>query len=50
MAAFKAGIKTVIIPVANKPDLEEVDQVVKDAIKFVYAEDLSDVLDTALIK
>ncbi|WP_303789524.1 endopeptidase La [Ruminococcus flavefaciens] len=50
MAAFKAGIKTVIIPVANKPDLEEVDQVVKDAIKFVYAEDLSDVLDAALIK
>ncbi len=50
MAAYKAGIKTVIIPVANKPDLEEVDQVVKDAIEFVYAENLTDVLDTALIK
>lgn len=50
MAAYKAGIKTVIIPVANKPDLEEVDQVVKDAIEFVYAENLKDVLDTALIK
>ena len=50
MAAYKAGIKTVIIPAANKPDLEEVDKVVKDAIEFVYAEDLTDVLDTALIK
>ena len=50
MAAYKSGIKTVIIPVANKPDLEEVDKVVKDAIEFVYAEDLKDVLDTALIK
>ncbi|MCR4638094.1 endopeptidase La [Ruminococcus sp.] len=50
MAAFKAGIKTVIIPAANKPDLEEVDQAVKDAIEFVYAEELTDVLDTALIK
>ena len=50
MAAYKAGIKTVIIPAANKPDLEEVDQVVKDAIEFVYAENLTDVLDTALIK
>lgn len=50
MAAYKAGIKTVIIPAANKPDLEEVDQVVKDAIDFVYAENLTDVLDTALIK
>ncbi len=50
MAAYKAGIKNVIIPVANKPDLEEVDQVVKDAINFTYADDLTDVLDTALIK
>ena len=50
MAAYKAGMKTVIIPIANKPDLEEVDQVVKDAIEFVYADDLTDVLDTALIK
>ena len=50
MAAYKSEIKTVIIPSANKPDLEEVDDVVKDAIEFVYAEDLSTVLDTALIK
>lgn len=50
MAAYKAGIKTVIIPVANKPDLEEVDDVVKAEIEFVYAETLSDVLDTALVK
>ena len=50
MAAYKAGIKNVIIPVANKSDLEEVDQVVKDAINFTYADDLTDVLDTALIK
>lgn len=49
MAAYKSGIKTVIIPAANKPDLEEVDDVVKDAIEFVYAEKMTDVLDTALI-
>lgn len=50
MAAYKSGIKTVIIPAANKPDLEEVDEVVKNAITFVYAEELTDVLETALIK
>ena len=50
MAAYKAEIGTVIIPVANKPDLEEVDDVVKNAIEFVYADDLATVLDTALIK
>ncbi len=50
MAAYKAGKKTVIIPAANKPDLEEVDDVVKNAIEFVYADTLDDVLNTALIK
>ena len=50
MAAYKAGIKRVIIPIENKPDLEEVDQVVKDAIEFVFASELKDVFEAALIK
>lgn len=50
MAAFKSGIKTVVIPMDNKSDLEEVDDVVKNAIEFVYAEKLTDVFDAALIK
>ncbi len=49
MAAYKAGIKTVIIPAQNKADLEEVDDVIKENIEFIYAENLTDVLDTALI-
>ena len=48
MAAYKAGMKTVVIPAANKSDLDEVDNVVKDNIKFVYAENISDVLKVAL--
>lgn len=50
MAAYKAGVKTVIIPAGNKGDLEEVDKVVKDNIRFVYAEEISDVLEIALEK
>ena len=50
MAAYKANIKTVIIPVANKPDLEEIDDVVKNSIQFIFAETLADVLDNALVK
>ncbi|MBP3249744.1 MAG: endopeptidase La [Ruminococcus sp.] len=50
MAAFKAGIKTVIVPEENRPDLEEVDDAVKENIKFVFAKELTDVLDTALVK
>ncbi|MDE7364493.1 MAG: endopeptidase La [Ruminococcus sp.] len=49
MAAYKAGIKTIVIPIANKPDLEEVDDVVKNSVEFVFAENITDVLDTALI-
>lgn len=49
MAAYKAGIKTVIIPAANKPDLEEVDDKVKENIEFVYANTLDDVLAVALM-
>lgn len=48
MAAFKAGITTVIIPAANKPDLDEVDEAVKAAVDFVFAEELTDVLEVAL--
>ncbi len=50
MAAYKAGIKTVIIPADNKPDLEETDSVVRESINFVYAENIEQVLDTALAK
>lgn len=49
MAAYKEGIKTVIIPSKNRPDLEEVDDVVKENIEFVFAETIQDVLDTALV-
>ncbi len=48
MAAYKAGVKTVIIPADNKPDLEEVDDKVKAALEFVFAETIEDVLSVAL--
>lgn len=48
MAAYKAGIKTVIVPAANKPDMEEVDERVKANVEFVFAETIEDVLAVAL--
>lgn len=50
MAAYKAGIKTVIIPEANRGDLDEVDEIVKASLEFVFASKLEQVLDTALVK
>lgn len=50
MAAYKYGMKKVIIPAANVPDLAEVDPVVKEAIQFVPAETMETVLKTALLR
>lgn len=49
MAAYKEGIRTVIIPEDNKPDLEEVDDKVKESVSFVFAKTIEDVLDVALV-
>ena len=50
MAAYKAGIKTVIIPAKNRGDLDEVDDTVKAGLEFVFADKLDTVLETALVK
>ncbi|KAI4453240.1 atp dependent lon protease family member [Holotrichia oblita] len=50
MAAYKAGVKTVVIPKENEPDIEELDDVVKSGLRFVIAEDIKTVLETALVK
>ena len=49
MAAYRAGIKTVCIPKDNEPDLDEIDEKVRENIRFVVAEDISTVLETALV-
>lgn len=49
MAAYKAGIDTVIIPEVNRGDLDEVDDVVKTSLKFIFASRLEEVLENALV-
>lgn len=49
MAAYRSGVRTVIIPADNEPDLNEIDPVVKDSLSFVTCSDVQQVLDTALI-
>ena len=48
MAALRHGIRTVIIPLENARDLEEIDQTVRRQLNFVTAEIIDTVLDTAL--
>lgn len=50
MAAHRCGISTIVIPKANVKDLDDVPQAVKDAVTFIPAEKISQVLDAALVK
>ena len=49
MAAFRNGIKTVIIPADNGRDLDEIDQTVRKALQFVLVERADQVLSAALL-
>lgn len=49
MAAYKHGIRTVLIPAANEPDLAELDETVRSAMHFIPCETVAAVLETALI-
>ena len=48
LAAHRAGIKTIVAPNANRADIEEnVPESVKTGIKFVYVENVKEVLHEA---
>ena len=49
MAAYVEGIKTVVVPEANRSDLDKVDEKVKEKINFVFAKTGDDVLKVALV-
>jgi len=49
MAAYKAGMKIIIIPKDNLPDLEEVEQVVKDNVRFVGVSTIDEVLGLVFV-
>ena len=50
MAAYRNGIRTVIIPKDNVQDLEEVDELIKSAVTFVPVSHVSQVLEVILKK
>ena len=50
MAAYNAGVKTVLIPYANLKDLNEIDPLARESLEFIPCKTLADVLDNALVK
>ncbi len=49
LAAYRLGIRTIIIPEANKKDLEELAPVVRQNVEFIPVKDCRQVLKTALV-
>ena len=49
LGAHRAGIKTIILPKANEPDIEDVPEEVRKVLSFHPVETLREVLDIALV-
>ena len=50
LAAYRSGIKTVLIPEDNVKDLDEIDTEAKAALTFIPCSTAMDVLKNSLIK
>ena len=50
LAAYRAGIKTVLVPKDNVPDLEEIDTEARSALSFIPCSTAEDVLRAALAR
>lgn len=48
MAALRTGMRTVILPAENEPDLAEIDQTVRSALHFIPVAHVDEVLAAAL--
>jgi len=49
LAAYRVGIDTIIIPKDNEKDLDKIPKCIKSKLKFILADDISIVLENALI-
>jgi len=48
LAAHRAGVKAVVLPKRNEPDLDEIPETVKDALEFHFVDTVDEVLRCAL--
>jgi ATP-dependent Lon protease len=47
LAAYSAGVKTILIPEKNVKNLDEVESVVKENVEFIPCKTLDDIFDVA---
>ncbi len=50
LAAIRAGVKTIVLPLKNKDDFEEINKEIRDKIQCVYIQKINDAIDTVLIQ
>lgn len=50
LAAYRAGIDTIIIPEENRKDIEKIPKLVKSKIKFISVSRIEEVLENSLVK
>ena len=50
LAAHRAGIETIILPIDNKKDIEEIPENVRESLNFICASDMHTVLENALVQ
>ena len=50
LAAFRFGLKTVILPKENEKDLAEIPEAVGKEVSFLLVDDLDEVLEKALVR
>ena len=48
MAAHRNGLRTIILPKRNEQDLDDVPEEIKKSMKFVFVEDVDEVIKSAL--
>ncbi len=49
MAAYRGGVKTVFIPKENLPDVDEIDETVRQNIRFVPVSFVDEIIESALV-
>ncbi len=49
LAAFRAGIRTIVVPDRSQKDLDEIPKQLRRKLRFVPAQNMSDVLNVALL-
>ncbi len=48
LAAYRNGLRTIVLPKRNKVDLDDVPDEIKNSMQFIYVETVDDVLNAAL--